>query len=113
MVYSRKESYVERKVTTWARQQGLLPLKLTPVGEAGWPDHFYLFLYPAIAFIEFKAPGKKPRPLQEVRIAELRRRGYPVAVIDNVESAVDFLRETMSPNARSSKASITALPRNG
>jgi len=71
----------------------LLPLKLNLQGNTGWPDRLLLFLWPFIAFIEFKAPG---RPLkgdrnQNERIAELRARGYPVLITDNAHEAIAFL----------------------
>ena len=36
-------------------------------------------------FVELKAPGRKPPPLQETRIAELGRLGQLVFVIDSRE----------------------------
>jgi hypothetical protein len=97
-----RESKTEHKVCEWAIKQGIKPLKLTPYGEAGWPDRFYLFFHPAIAFIEFKAPKKGPRPLQAERIAELQRRGYPVAVIRSVADGIAFLeREILLSSANS------------
>ena len=86
-----RESYIEKKVVAWARAHDILPLKLSAHSDTGWPDRFWLFYYPAVAFIEFKAPGGKPRVLQLMRIAELQRRGYPVEVISNVEEGIRFL----------------------
>jgi VRR-NUC domain len=94
-----RESAIEKAVNVWARDNGLRPLKLSVMGENGWPDRLYLFTYPSIAFIEFKAPGGKPRPLQEARIAELRGRGYPVGVFDDVYSAIAFLEASCFPRA--------------
>jgi hypothetical protein len=37
-----------------------------------------------VVFIEFKAPGKKPTPLQAAWHARLRALGFEVHVIDNV-----------------------------
>jgi len=90
-----RESYIESRVAAWARAMDIVPLKLSARSDSGWPDRFWLFYYPAIAFIEFKAPGAKPRALQLGRIAELRRRGYPVEVIDNVERGIEFLTATV------------------
>ena len=44
-----------------------------------------------MAFAEVKAPGKKPRKLQEVRIAQLRGLGFKVCVVDSEEG----IREMM------------------
>ncbi len=84
------ESYIERKVKSWARSKGVLCLKLTPQGTAGYPDDLFLFRG-RTALIEFKRPGGKPRPLQLVRIAELEQQGFPVGVIDNVDDGIAFL----------------------
>ena len=90
-----RESEIEQKVVAWSRTKGLLPLKLTPAGEGGWPDHFWLFNYPAICFIEFKAPEGRLALRQSLRIAELKRRGYPVAVIRDVESGILFITNSI------------------
>lgn len=71
----------------------LLPLKLNLQGNTGYPDRMILFIWPFIAFIEFKAPG---RPLtgernQNDRINELKDRGYPCLITDNAEDAYAFL----------------------
>jgi hypothetical protein len=46
-----------------------------------------------VVFIEFKAPGKKPTPLQAQTIRKLKDAGCEVWVCDNVESAIDALSE--------------------
>jgi len=46
-----------------------------------------------MAFVEVKAPGKNPRPLQMVRHKNLRRLGYKVYVIDDVEQIASMLDE--------------------
>ncbi len=38
-----------------------------------------------LAFVEIKAPGEKPRPLQRKRIKQLRALGFPVYVLDSPE----------------------------
>ena len=90
-----RESEIEKKVVAWSRAKGMLPLKLTPMGEGGWPDHFWLFYYPAIAFIEFKAPEGRLALRQKLRIRELQRRGYPVEVIRDVQSGITFLETAL------------------
>lgn len=89
------ESEIEGKVVEWAKSKDILPLKLTPVSDGGWPDHFWLFYYPAVAFIEFKAPEGRVALRQGLRIAELKRRGYPVEVIRSVEQGIAFLEATI------------------
>ena len=88
------EAKLEQAVRAWCKAHSVRCLKMAPVGYAGYPDD--LFLYRGRAcFIEFKAPGKKPRPLQEVRIAELRRDGFAVGVFDEFHKAIAFLESTL------------------
>jgi len=46
-----------------------------------------------MAFVEVKAPGKKPRALQTSRHALLRRLGFRVYVLDNEEQIGGILDE--------------------
>ena len=90
-----RESYIEGRVKLWAVAHGVLPLKISPMGVTGYPDDLFLF-GGRVCFIEFKAPGKKPKPLQAARIADLQRRGYAVAVIDDIKSGNNFLTEALA-----------------
>ena len=88
------ESKIEAPVKKWARQNGLLVIKLVSwQTESGWPDDLFLF-GGAVAFIEFKAPGKVPSTIQAYRIQQLTERGYRVGVIDNVDQGKQFLRDS-------------------
>lgn len=90
-----RESYIEGKVKLWARLHGVLYLKISPMATAGYPDGLFLF-GGRVCFIEFKAPGKLARPLQEARIAELRNHGFAVEVIDDIQSGINFLTEALA-----------------
>ena len=46
-----------------------------------------------IGFVEVKAPGKKPRPLQAARHGLLRRLGFKVYVLDDPEQIGGILDE--------------------
>lgn len=52
---------------------------------AGMPDRLVLLGDGKMGFVEVKAPGQKPRPLQLKRHAMLRRLGYRVFVLDAIE----------------------------
>lgn len=89
----------------------ILPFKLNLQGNTGWPDRMILFVWPFIAFIEFKAPG---RPLvgernQPERIAELRARGYPVLITDNADEAYSFLEKTAKDLTGRTLADLSGL----
>jgi hypothetical protein len=46
-----------------------------------------------MAFVEVKAPGKEPRPLQTHRHQQLRALGFPVFVLDDPEKVPWILEE--------------------
>ncbi len=46
-----------------------------------------------VAFVEVKAPGEKPRPLQVHRMEQLRRLGFKVFVVGSVEKIGEIVNE--------------------
>ena len=88
---SYSEKYVEQKLVTEAKKMGGLAVKFVSPGLDGVPDRLVLFPGGKVAFAELKAPGKKPRPLQEKRTLEAL--GFRVYVIDNVEQIGGILHE--------------------
>ncbi len=61
--------------------------------RTGWPDDVFLLPGGKPLFCEFKAPGKEPTAKQELRITELEKLGYEVAVCDNVEEGKELIDE--------------------
>ncbi|ADG00079.1 VRR-NUC domain protein [Clostridium botulinum F str. 230613] len=55
------------------------------------PDRIVLLPEGRIIFVELKAPGKKPRPIQKYRIKELRSLGFRVEIIDSIERINNFV----------------------
>ena len=86
-----KEKYIEQALVRWVRKQGGMCLKFVSPGMDGVPDRIILLPGGNVAFAETKAPGKKPRPLQQVRIQQLRDLGFKVYVIDNPEQIKELL----------------------
>ena len=80
-----REKMIEQKLCAAVRKSGGIAMKLVSPGLAGVPDRLLLFPGGKIAFCEVKAPGQKPRPLQEHRIAQLRALGFKVYVVDSVD----------------------------
>ena len=74
-------------------------MKLVSPGLAGVPDRLLLFQGEKIAFCEVKAPGQKPRPLQEHRIAQLRALGFKVFVLDNPSQIEGIISRVISTKA--------------
>lgn len=68
-------------------------MKLPAVFESGIPDRLCLFPRGRVVFVELKAPGKKPRKLQEVMHSRLRALGFRVEVIDSKEGALQLAGE--------------------
>ena len=88
-----REKDIERKLVRAVRAAGGLAPKWVSPGLDGVPDRIILFPGGHIAFAELKAPGGKPRPLQEVRIGQLRALGFPVYIIDDAEQIGGVLNE--------------------
>lgn len=88
-----REKDIERKLVSAVRAAGGLAPKWVAPGLDGVPDRIILLPGGRIAFAELKAPGGKPRPLQEVRIGQLRKLGFRVYVIDSIEQIGGVLNE--------------------
>lgn len=88
-----KEKNIETRLVRAVRNMGGLAPKWVSPGLDGVPDRIILLPGGHIAFAELKAPGKKPRPLQEKRIGQLRGLGFPVYVIDSAEQIGGVLDE--------------------
>ena len=86
------EKQIEENLRTQVKKRGGLCEKWTS-GTSGWPDRIILFKDSPAAFIEVKAPGKVPRPLQVHRHKQLRSLGFKVFVLDNEEDIGGILDE--------------------
>ena len=86
-----KEKIIEQKFRAAVRTAGGVAVKFVSPGLDGMPDRLALLPGGRMAFVEVKAPGKKPRPLQEARHRMLRRLGFKVAVFSNQNTAVAIL----------------------
>lgn len=85
------ESEVENAVVKHARGSGWTIFKINIMGNRGWPDRLFIREGPAFAFIEFKAPGKKPTKLQYYRLSQLATLGVQATWVDNIKEGVEFL----------------------
>ncbi len=88
-----RESFIEEKLTRAVNQNGGVCWKFTSPGTAGVPDRIILMPEGRIAFVEVKAPGEKPRPLQLSRHKLLRRLGFKVYVLDALEDIEKIISE--------------------
>ncbi len=85
------EKQIERKLKEAVKKYDGLCLKQN--GMAGIPDRLVLLPDGKMAFVELKAPGERPRPLQFMRHKQLRRLGYRVYVIDEISEIEDVIAE--------------------
>lgn len=92
-----REKVIERKLTAAVRQLGGICPKFVSPGFDGMPDRIVLLPDGHMAFVEVKAPGKKPRPLQVARHKLLTRLGFKVYVLDSEEQIGGILDEIQSP----------------
>ena len=80
-----REKKIEQKLVKAVKAAGGICPKLVCPGTDGMPDRLALMGDGKLAFIEVKAPGQKPRPLQVKRHRELLALGFPVYVLDDAE----------------------------
>lgn len=91
------EKIIEHKLTMAVKKAGGIAVKFVSPSFVGMPDRLVLLPDGLIAFVELKAPGKRPRPLQEARHRLLRSLGFKVYVIDHPEQIGGMLDELQPP----------------
>ena len=80
-----REKAVEQKLVRAVKQRGGIAPKFVSPGFDGMPDRLVILPKGRIAFVEVKAPGEEPRPLQTSRHRLLKRLGFKVFVLDEPE----------------------------
>lgn len=88
-----REKIIEQHLVKAVKNSGGIAPKLVCPGFDGMPDRLVLLPGGKIGFVEVKAPGKEPRPLQVVRHRLLRRLGFKVYVLDAPEQIGGILDE--------------------
>ena len=92
-----REKQIEKKLITEVKKRGGICPKWVSPGFDGVPDRIVLLPGGKCAFVEVKAPGEKPRPLQVARLKLLKRLGFRVYVLDNLNQIggmIDEIRTT-------------------
>ena len=79
------EKQIEQYLVKRVKEMGGKAYKFVSPGNAGVPDRLVCLPGGRIVFVELKAPGKKPTPLQLVKHRELQNLGFKVLVIDSKE----------------------------
>ena len=92
-----REKVIEQKLVAKVKKAGGICPKWVAPGFDGVPDRIAMFPGGKIAFVEVKAPGEKPRPLQRARHELLQKLGFRVYVLDEIEKIggiIDEIRTT-------------------
>tara|TARA_R100001460_G_scaffold8857_4_gene21763 strand:- start:312 stop:560 length:249 start_codon:yes stop_codon:yes gene_type:complete len=76
------EQKIQAKLIKQLESDGYYVVKLSVTNKPGIPDLIAIPKDSDAEFYEVKRPGKKPRPLQEYRIKELKKHGIKVYVYD-------------------------------
>ncbi len=88
-----REKEIERKLVKAVKNMGGIAPKFTSPGFDGMPDRIILLPGGRMAFVEVKAPGKKPRPLQLARNGLLRQLGFKFYVLDDEKQITKIILE--------------------
>ena len=91
-----REKDIERKFVAEVKRHGGICLKWVSPGFDGMPDRIALLPGGKSGFVEAKASGEKPRPLQASRHALLRRLGFRVYVLDDPAQIGGIIDEIQS-----------------
>ena len=86
-----QESKLQTKILLFLRNRGFIAEKME-FFHNGYPDIFALKEGKAY-FIEVKAEGKKPKPLQLARLEELAKHGANTIWIDSWKSFESYMRD--------------------
>lgn len=92
-----REKEIEQKLVDTVKKHGGICPKFVSPGFSGMSDRIVLLPKGKFAFVELKAPNKKPRPLQVARHKLLMGLGFRVYVIDGIEQIggiIDEIRAT-------------------
>ena len=88
-----REKVIEQKLVSAVKMMGGICPKFTSPGFDGMPDRLVFLPKRKFGFVEVKAPGEKPRPLQIARHKLLRKLGFQVYVLDDIEQIGGILDE--------------------
>lgn len=88
-----REKLIEQKLIRAVKAAGGIAVKFVSPGYDGMPDRLVLLPGGKMAFVEIKAHGMKPRPLQIRRHVLLRQLGFLVFVLDDERQIGGMLDE--------------------
>lgn len=86
-----QEKDIEKYFVRRVKEVGGKAYKFVSPGNNGVPDRMVCLPGGRVVFVELKAPGKVPRPMQIHQIGILRELGFRVEIVDSKESADEFI----------------------
>ena len=89
----KREKQVELALVKAARKRGGIALKFVSPAFDGVPDRLVLMPGGHMGFVEVKAPGQKPRPLQVSRHRLLMGLGFQVFTLNDITAIPRMLDE--------------------
>lgn len=94
------EKDIEKYLVSQVRISNGKAYKWTSPGNDGVPDRIVIWHDGRIVFVELKAPGRKPTPIQLSKHNELRRLKQTVVVLDSREAVDSFIRKMKEGDAK-------------
>lgn len=94
----KPEAYVEDYLVDRAEACGCLCYKFASPSNAGVPDRI-IIREGRTWYVECKAPGEGPRPLQRAVFRKMRRHGVHVHVVDTREAVDKLLAAVLSADS--------------
>ncbi|MBT2599104.1 MULTISPECIES: VRR-NUC domain-containing protein [unclassified Oceanobacillus] len=104
-----REKDIEEYLRKEVKKAGGKAYKFESPGNDGVPDRIVIFPGNNIYFIELKAPGKKPRPLQLKQMRDLKNFNCSVSVMDSKEQVdrfIDFITRTVFSSEEDDESEI-------
>lgn len=90
------EKEIEKALVKKVKSLGGICLKLVSPSMDGLPDRMVFLRCGKFAFIELKAPGEKPRPLQTKRMADFEKLEFKTFVIDDKKQIGSVINEILT-----------------
>ena len=86
-----REKVIEQKLVSEVKMRGGVCPKWVSPSFGGMPDRLVFLPKSKFGMVEVKAPGGKPRKLQEARHRMFRQLGFEVYVLDSAEKIGEVL----------------------
>ena len=88
-----RESEIERFFIKECKKKGWIPLKFVSPSMTGLPDRIVLLPGGKVSFVELKAEGEKPRPLQKAVHRLLEGLGFTVYLVSSKSEVLSYVEK--------------------